>query len=526
MIILMFDDEDRRKEVLTAGVLDEWIENLGIWIPSMPIPNYRTWLSGSHVSGEQDVNEEIVENRKRSATKNASPMPMSRETVVPDSIQSQAVKTMELERMWEGNTQVDLRVRDTASWMPEEAIGIIERDDEQRCTAMDLSAECEFSGARQVIFEDKSIAISPINRGPQDRAKLDAVVEYGGQQRKVRQLSKILMTDSSPVRVETTVHYAGAVMECARDRIDSEKKSIQLLLRRLRCGMAIFQETKLEFIDDKVVKQVWHSNQFVFVFAPSIGRSRGVLCIWDPMLFSCDFLVVLMNIVVLVGRWGVEDWRCGIIGLYAPYVVTEQLEFWEKVVSIILEKNVAWCVGVILTWLGVWTRRGCVIGRRGISDFCDFVEVAALSDVSLQGKLFTWFDSLEVINLPRELSEHSPIMLVCDVCDSGPKPFRFFNAWLMNPQHIREMEGVWLRMRHEDVFDSLVRKLRVMKMVLKDWDRESFRKVNEKYRSLMVEIKELDTRLNIGEMGSSELNRKHELVSQLWAVSRLRESIW
>ncbi|KAK8605389.1 hypothetical protein V6N13_102171 [Hibiscus sabdariffa] len=99
-------------------------------------------------------------------------MPMSRETVVPDSIQSQAVKTMELEIMWEGNTQVDLRVRDTASWMAEEAIGIIERDDEQRCTAMDLSAECEFSGARQ--------------------------------QRKVRQLSEILMTDSSPVRVETS----------------------------------------------------------------------------------------------------------------------------------------------------------------------------------------------------------------------------------------------------------------------------------------------------------------------------------
>ncbi|KAK8529235.1 hypothetical protein V6N12_060022 [Hibiscus sabdariffa] len=165
MIVLLFDDEDRWKEVLAAGVLDEWLENLGIWIPSMPIPNRRTWLSGSHVSSEQDDNEEIVENRKSSAVKSASPMPMSRETVVPDSIQSQAVKTMELEIMWEGNTQVDLRVRDTASWMAEEAIGIIERDDEQRCTAMDLSAECEFSGARQVIFEDKSVAVSPINRG-------------------------------------------------------------------------------------------------------------------------------------------------------------------------------------------------------------------------------------------------------------------------------------------------------------------------------------------------------------------------
>ncbi|KAK8605390.1 hypothetical protein V6N13_102172 [Hibiscus sabdariffa] len=180
----------------------------------------------------------------------------------------------------------------------------------------------------------------------------------------------------------------------------AKRKSIQLLLRRQRCGMAIFQETKLEFIDEKVVKQ------------------------------------------------GVEDWRCGIIGLYAPFVVTEQREFWEKVVTIILEKNVAWCVGGDFNMVRcVDERRGCVIGRREISDFCNFVEVAALSDVLLQGKLFTWFgsgnkcgqldrflvstdwfqrfDSLVVINLPRELSDHSPIMLVSDVCDSGPKPFRF-----------------------------------------------------------------------------------------------------
>ncbi|KAK8521578.1 hypothetical protein V6N12_031472 [Hibiscus sabdariffa] len=72
------------------------------------------------------------------------------------------------------------------------------------------------------------------------------------------------------------------------------------------------------------------------------------------------------------------------------------------------------------------------------------------------------------------------------------------------------MEGVWLRMRHEDVSDSLVRKLREMKMVIKEWNCESFGNVNEKYQILVAEIEELDTRLNIGEMGSSELNRKRE----------------
>ncbi|KAK8574458.1 hypothetical protein V6N12_062151 [Hibiscus sabdariffa] len=246
MIILMFDDEDKRKEVLAAGVLDEWIENLGTWIPSMPILNRQAigpkcdccceLLEGSQASSEQDDNEEIVENKERREIKSVSPMPM--ETVVPDSIQSQAVKSMELVRMWEGNMQLDLRVRDTASWMAEEDIGIIDRDEEQRCNAMDLSVECEFSEVRQVILDDKSVATSPINRGPQDRAKLAVVIEYGGSRE----------------------------------------------------------------------------------------------------------------------RWEVEDLRCGIIGLYAPCIVTQQTEFWEKVELIILEKDVAWCVGVILTWLGVWKR--------------------------------------------------------------------------------------------------------------------------------------------------------------------------
>ncbi|KAK8481352.1 hypothetical protein V6N13_057278 [Hibiscus sabdariffa] len=137
-------------------------------------------LEGSQSSGAQDDNDEIVENKERMAVKSASPMPMSRETVVPNSIQSQAMKSMELEKIWEGNMQVDLRVRDTASWMVEEDIRLIACDEEQRCNAMDLSAECEFSEVKQVIQDDKSVVTSPINHGPQDRAKLAAVIRYGG----------------------------------------------------------------------------------------------------------------------------------------------------------------------------------------------------------------------------------------------------------------------------------------------------------------------------------------------------------
>ncbi|KAK8700408.1 hypothetical protein V6N13_018805 [Hibiscus sabdariffa] len=120
----------------------------------------------------------MVEQWESSEVKSASPV--SRGTVVPDSIQSKALNSMEMERMWEGNKRVDLRMRDTASWMAEEAIGIIERDEELRCSAMDLSAKCEIREEMQVISTGRSVASSPINRGPQYRAKLAEVIEYGG----------------------------------------------------------------------------------------------------------------------------------------------------------------------------------------------------------------------------------------------------------------------------------------------------------------------------------------------------------
>ncbi|KAK8656048.1 hypothetical protein V6N13_108607 [Hibiscus sabdariffa] len=65
-----------------------------------------------------------------------------------------------------------------------------------------------------------------------------------------------------------------------------------------------------------------------------------------------------------------------------------------------------------------------------------------------------------------------------------------------------------------------------MKIVLKEWNCESFGNVNEKYRIIAAEIEELDTRLNNDELGSSELKCKRELYSQFWVVSRLREYVW
>ncbi|KAK8640196.1 hypothetical protein V6N13_007955 [Hibiscus sabdariffa] len=196
----------------------------------------------------------------------------------------------------------------------------------------------------------------------------------------------------------------------------AKRRSFQNLLRRQRCGIVMLQETKLECVTDKLVKQ-------------------GIL-------------------------------------------------------EIIGQRSIAWCVeGGFNMVMRVEECHGCSNNDRGIAVFCEFVSKAALCDIPLQGKTFTWFgsgnkcnridiflasmewfqrfDQLVVNNLPRELSNHSPIVLISDTCDSGMKPLRFFNVWLLNPQHIKEVECAWQEIRQDGGEVSLVRMMRAMKEMLK-----------------------------------------------------------
>ncbi|KAK8675790.1 hypothetical protein V6N13_033853 [Hibiscus sabdariffa] len=62
-------------------------------------------------------------------------------TVVPNSLISKSMNSMEMVRMWKGNKVEDWRVIETTSWMAEEDIEIIHRDEELRCNAVNLSAK-------------------------------------------------------------------------------------------------------------------------------------------------------------------------------------------------------------------------------------------------------------------------------------------------------------------------------------------------------------------------------------------------
>ncbi|KAK8568909.1 hypothetical protein V6N12_007444 [Hibiscus sabdariffa] len=242
-ILLMFDEEGQRKEILESRVLNEWLENVRIWSSNMPIPNRRTWLSVSgipihawsettfenvaRVWGDQSFPlrvteiEEVIgpkcdcvcevedsqaasksvsdgeeeERRHASVLEGTNGVTYSGETIVPNSIMSKTVNSIEMNRMWEGNKRVHWWVLEHDSGIGEEDIGMIQRDNEVCCSRMDLSEACRIQiDDQQILSKETNVGI-PTGSGPKGRAKLSDVIEIDGQQRKVRQLSEILMSE-------------------------------------------------------------------------------------------------------------------------------------------------------------------------------------------------------------------------------------------------------------------------------------------------------------------------------------------
>nr|KYP37723.1 hypothetical protein KK1_041065 [Cajanus cajan] len=115
-----------------------------------------------------------------------------------------------------------------------------------------------------------------------------------------------------------------------------------------------------------------------------------------------------------------------------------------------------WCIVGDFNTVRRQDERKWVIGEYGVRDmeeFNSFIRDMELIDIPLVGKRFTWFKSdgsmmsrldrvlvseiwsahwgagyVEVI--PRDVSDHCPLILNHKVLNWGPKPFRFNNCWL------------------------------------------------------------------------------------------------
>jgi exonuclease III len=252
-----------------------------------------------------------------------------------------------------------------------------------------------------------------------------------------------------------------------------KKNKLRDLVRHNNVDFLAVQETKLEVVTSSICHSIWGDDDCDWVFRPSEGNSGGILSIWRK---SCATLIEAFQGEGYVGvclEWGVEKIKCVLINVYSKCDLPAKKRLWENLVR---ERD--------SRGGGVW----CVVGdfnvvrrrdeRRGVNEeastaqvlemflFNNFLGEMDLEDLNILGRRFTWYhpngrsmsrlDRMLISEewaqvwgenalwvLPRDVSDHCPLVLKNGGWSWGPTPFRFNNFWLNHSEFKGVVEEAW-----------------------------------------------------------------------------------
>ncbi|GKE34887.1 RNA-directed DNA polymerase, eukaryota, partial [Tanacetum coccineum] len=213
-------------------------------------------------------------------------------------------------------------------------------------------------------------------------------------------------------------------------------------------GMKFQESGSILEVMDELIKALWRNSSFDYAFSPSIGYSRGILCVWDPRLFVKDNSMVLDSFLAISDSW---DGECILLGDFNEVIFDHE-------------------------------RHGSLFNSHGANAFNNFINMAGLIDLPLEGYSFTWahksaskmskLDRIfisEALCLDKHLSDHRPILLRELNVDYGPTSFRFFHSWSSKKGFDKMVENSW---KNSDVQESnsiirLKKKLKSLKSSIK-----------------------------------------------------------
>nr|GEZ69203.1 RNA-directed DNA polymerase, eukaryota, reverse transcriptase zinc-binding domain protein [Tanacetum cinerariifolium] len=178
----------------------------------------------------------------------------------------------------------------------------------------------------------------------------------------------------------------------------------------------------MEHIELVTINKLWGNSSYDYAFSSSLGNSGGILCVLEPTLFLKENITSSDYFLAVTGTWiPTEDGECVIMG-----------DFNE-----VRSEN---------------ERCGSVFNVQSDAAFNNFISLASLIDLPLNGYAYTWvhkstikmskldrfliskglmasFPHLSAICLDKHLSDHCPILMREMNIDYGPTPFRFFHLW-------------------------------------------------------------------------------------------------
>ncbi|GKV25593.1 hypothetical protein SLEP1_g35004 [Rubroshorea leprosula] len=251
------------------------------------------------------------------------------------------------------------------------------------------------------------------------------------------------------------------------------------------------------------------------------------------------------------GLWGEDQSPIHILNIYSPCHLQGKRVLWEELGKLITSKRGNWILGGDFNAAkSIGDRAGCSGITREMREFDSFIHVTGLVDLPLVGRKYTWhsangqhrsridrflvseeclqkWNDLKQWGLGRTVSDHCPLLLKNEKIDWGPKPFKFFDAWLEHSDCKEVISKVWksIEVRGWKGF-RLKEKLRETKKALKKWSANHTDDVDRKIIEAERVIAELDEKEEHSQLSEVDIEKRRNGFLDLWKNMKIQESMW
>ncbi|XP_050212856.1 uncharacterized protein LOC126664492 [Mercurialis annua] len=299
-------------------------------------------------------------------------------------------------------------------------------------------------------------------------------------------------------------------------------------------------------MDDFLINRLWPSNDFGYCYSPFIGASGGLCCIWNLSVLSPTRIVTYSRWISL--EFELSSIQYKFILVYGWSAAADRVSLWAELSTELQTDRTCFLMGDFNEILHPEERFNFTGYTPWMRDFMQFVQTYNLTEAQLSGRYFTWQNSnsrskidrcflsptifsiwphFELKALPRSFSDHVPLLFSSvSSIDWGPKPFKSINAWWNDASFYNLILESWKAISINKPGADLVVKLRELRIIIKDWNKNVFGNLNTKFDKVQQDIHALEANMDEGPISELDSARWADLHSEFYDVSKNLESLW
>ncbi|CAI0554757.1 unnamed protein product [Linum tenue] len=332
----------------------------------------------------------------------------------------------------------------------------------------------------------------------------------------------------------------------------NKRAKIKRLLKRWNPSIVGLTETKWKSCDNSLISSISGTKDSEWVAKNSNGASGGIAIFWKPTIYKA--LTIWEGRFSLAVRLKIIETEeiISFLVVYGPQEKEEKREFLKEIEMVCREYLAALCI--IGDFNLVRTEddfMGCPRDCEIMEEFNSMICRCNLVELPLQGARYTWsrggsnrsssridralintsFEQMvspdALTALDRVESDHNPIMLQWGIMERIKHPWRFENMWLQEDSFLQSLVGWWnVPVNGTSHLVRFGQKSRQSKLLIKQWNREHFGKVEKRIAELLIRIKNIDEAEDAGVFNPVLVSEKAILKCELERVLIMEEISW